>query len=81
VVLPGDLALRKAIQRAYQLDHLPGRAEVLAIAEKWRPCRSVATSYLFSTAFDVPDSPSPAGSTKGRSNDLHRKENRHAIKE
>jgi DNA-3-methyladenine glycosylase II len=57
VVLPGDLALRKALQRAYELDHLPSQAEVLAIAEKWRPYRSVATSYLFSTTFDGPDSP------------------------
>ena len=32
----------------YELDHLPSQAEVLAIAEKWRPYRSVATSYLFS---------------------------------
>jgi DNA-3-methyladenine glycosylase II len=48
VVLPGDLALRKAIQVAYQLDHLPRQQEVLAIAEKWRPYRSLATSYLFS---------------------------------
>lgn len=48
VVLPGDLALRKAIQAAYQLDHLPLQPEVLAIAEKWRPYRSLATSYLFS---------------------------------
>ena len=52
VVLPGDLALRKAIQTAYQLDHLPVQQEVLAIAEKWRPYRSLATSYLFSAAFD-----------------------------
>jgi DNA-3-methyladenine glycosylase II len=50
VVLPGDLALRKAIQVAYQLDHLPSQQEVLAIAEKWRPYRSLATSYLFSAA-------------------------------
>jgi DNA-3-methyladenine glycosylase II len=50
VVLPGDLALRKAIQAAYQLDHLPSQQEVLAIAEKWRPYRSLATSYLFSAA-------------------------------
>ncbi len=60
VVLPGDLALRKAIQRAYELDHLPSQAEVSAIAEKWRPYRSVATSYLFTAAFDGPDSPPPA---------------------
>ena len=81
VVLPGDLALRKALQRAYELDHLPSQAEVLAIAEKWRPYRSVATSYLFSAAFEGPDLPSPAASPKGRSNDLDRKENRRAIRE
>jgi DNA-3-methyladenine glycosylase II len=52
VVLPGDLALRKAVQVAYQLDHLPSQQEVLAIAEKWRPYRSLATSYLFSAAFE-----------------------------
>jgi DNA-3-methyladenine glycosylase II len=52
VVLPGDLALRKAVQTAYQLDHLPAEQEVLAIAEKWRPYRSLATSYLFSAAFE-----------------------------
>jgi DNA-3-methyladenine glycosylase II len=57
VVLPGDLALRKAIRRAYELDHLPSQPEVLAIAEKWRPYRSLATSYLFSATFDGPESP------------------------
>ena len=57
VVLPGDLALRKAIQAAYQLDHLPSQQEVLAIAERWRPYRSLATSYLFSAAFERADAP------------------------
>jgi DNA-3-methyladenine glycosylase II len=52
VVLPGDLALRKAIRNAYQFDHLPTEQEVLAIAEKWRPFRSLATSYLFASAFE-----------------------------
>jgi DNA-3-methyladenine glycosylase II len=52
VVLPGDLALRKAVQAAYGLDHRPSQDEVLAIAEKWRPYRSLATSYLFSAAFE-----------------------------
>ena len=56
VVLPGDLALRKAVQAAYQLDH-PTQQEVLAIAEKWRPYRSLATSYLFSAAFERTGSP------------------------
>ena len=57
VVLPGDLALRKAIQAAYRLDHLPTQQEVLAIAEKWRPYRSLATSYLFSAAFEPAEAP------------------------
>jgi DNA-3-methyladenine glycosylase II len=51
VVLPGDLALRKAIQRAYGLDHLPSQAEVMAIAEAWRPHRSLAVNYLFASAY------------------------------
>jgi DNA-3-methyladenine glycosylase II len=50
VVLPGDLALRKAVRAVYQLDHLPSQDEVLAIAERG-PYRSLATSYLFSAAF------------------------------
>jgi DNA-3-methyladenine glycosylase II len=57
VVLPGDLALRKAVQLAYQLDHVPSQQEVLAIAEKWRPYRSLATSYLFSAAFESAEAP------------------------
>ncbi len=57
VVLPGDLALRKAVRAAYQLDHLPAQQEVLAIAEKWRPYRSLATSYLFSAAFEPAEAP------------------------
>jgi DNA-3-methyladenine glycosylase II len=57
VVLPGDLALRKAIRAAYGLDHLPSQQEVLAIAEKWRPYRSLATSYLFSAAFQPAEAP------------------------
>jgi DNA-3-methyladenine glycosylase II len=61
VVLPGDLALRKSIQSAYQLGHLPTQQDVLAIAEKWRPYRSLATSYLFSAAFERTET--PAGTT------------------
>jgi DNA-3-methyladenine glycosylase II len=52
VVLPGDLALRKAVRATYQLDHLPDESEVLAIAESWRPYRTLATSYLFSAAYE-----------------------------
>jgi DNA-3-methyladenine glycosylase II len=52
VVLPGDLALRRAVQRAYRLEHLPSEEELLSIAESWRPFRSLATSYLFSATFE-----------------------------
>jgi DNA-3-methyladenine glycosylase II len=48
VVRPSDLALRQAVRTVYRLDHLPAEEEVLAIAEKWRPYRSLATAYLFS---------------------------------
>jgi len=57
VVLPGDLALRKAILAAYRLDRLPTQQEVLDIAEKWRPYRSLATSYLFSAAYEPAGAP------------------------
>jgi len=52
VVLPGDLALRRAVKEAYALDQLPSPAEVLARAERWRPYRSLATAYLFRSVFD-----------------------------
>jgi DNA-3-methyladenine glycosylase II len=65
VVLPGDLALRKAVQAAYQLGHLPDQQEVLAIAEKWRPYRSLATSYLFSAALEPPGGAAEITTTKG----------------
>ena len=55
VVLPGDLALRKVIRRVYGLRRLPSQADVLKIAEPWRPYRSLATSYLFQAAFDSTD--------------------------
>jgi DNA-3-methyladenine glycosylase II len=61
VVLPGDLALRKAIGAAYRLGHLPTQQEVLDIAEPWRPYRSLATSYLFSAAYESAEA--PAGPT------------------
>jgi hypothetical protein len=38
-------------------DHLPTQQEVLDIAESWRPYRSLATSYLFSAAFEPAAAP------------------------
>ncbi len=54
VVLPGDWALRTAIQKNYKLDHLPSPDEVLEISQRWRPYRSLATAYLFQSAFGAP---------------------------
>ena len=52
VFLSGDLALRRAMQRAYGLDHLPTEGEMVEVAERWRPYRSLAVSYLFASEYD-----------------------------
>jgi DNA-3-methyladenine glycosylase II len=51
VLLSGDLALRRVIQRVYGLDHSPSDDEIRRIAEGWRPYRSLAVSYLFAAAY------------------------------
>jgi DNA-3-methyladenine glycosylase II len=57
VLLTGDLALRRAVERAYGFDHRPTDAEMLQLAERWRPYRSLAVSYLFASEYDEPTSP------------------------
>jgi DNA-3-methyladenine glycosylase II len=52
VFLSGDLALRRAIQRVYGLDHPPTEDEMLELADRWRPYRSLAVSYLFASEYD-----------------------------
>jgi DNA-3-methyladenine glycosylase II len=52
VFLSGDVALRRAIQRAYGLDHAPTEDEMLELAERWRPYRSLAVAYLFASEYD-----------------------------
>ena len=52
VFLPGDIALRRAIQRVYGLDHVPTEEELIQIADSWRPYRSLAVSYLFASEYD-----------------------------
>jgi DNA-3-methyladenine glycosylase II len=54
-VLPvGDLGIRKAIERAYGLDGLPAAAEMEAIAEPWRPHRTLACRYLWRSLDNEP---------------------------
>ena len=47
----GDLALRRAVKRLYGLDQLPSESELLGLAERWRPYRSLAAAYLFESEF------------------------------
>jgi DNA-3-methyladenine glycosylase II len=52
-VLPvGDYGVRKGVQALYGLTDLPQRRELEALAEPWRPWRSVATWYLW-RSFDI----------------------------
>jgi DNA-3-methyladenine glycosylase II len=52
VLVPGDLALRRAVRHAYAFDHLPTEDEMVRVAEPWRPYRSLAVSYLFASEFE-----------------------------
>jgi DNA-3-methyladenine glycosylase II len=52
VFLPGDIALRRAIQRAYGFDHVPSEVEIADVADRWRPYRSLAVSYLFASEYE-----------------------------
>jgi DNA-3-methyladenine glycosylase II len=54
VFLTGDLALRRAVKRAYGFDHSPTDEELLKVSERWRPYRSLAVSYLFASEYDDP---------------------------
>jgi DNA-3-methyladenine glycosylase II len=56
VFLTGDVALRRAIERAYGFDHLPTEDEMLELSERWRPYRSLAVSYLFASEYEEPAS-------------------------
>ena len=47
-VLPvGDYGVRKGAMQLYRLANLPTRRELEALAEPWRPYRSVASWYLW----------------------------------
>jgi DNA-3-methyladenine glycosylase II len=53
-VLPvTDLGVRKAMQKIYSLPELPKPSTMLAIAQPWKPYRSVATWYLWKSLLKV----------------------------
>jgi DNA-3-methyladenine glycosylase II len=54
-VLPvGDLGIRRAIERAYDLEELPEPAAIENIAEPWRPHRTLASRYLWRSLQNEP---------------------------
>ena len=53
VFLTGDIALRRAIQRTYGFDHVPSDKELAEVADRWRPYRSLAVSYLFASEYEA----------------------------
>ncbi len=55
VVVPGDLAIQRAIMVEYGLGSMPTPKEVEARAEPWRPERSLACLYLWESLHAVPD--------------------------
>jgi DNA-3-methyladenine glycosylase II len=53
VFLIGDIALRRAIQRVYEFDHIPTEDELRELSDRWRPYRSLAVSYLFASEYEA----------------------------
>jgi DNA-3-methyladenine glycosylase II len=54
-VLPvGDLGVRRAVERAYDLPELPDAARLIEIGEAWRPNRSLASLYLWRSLDNEP---------------------------
>jgi len=53
VFLTGDIALRRAIQRVYEFDHVPTEDELRELSDRWRPYRTLAVSYLFASEYDA----------------------------
>jgi DNA-3-methyladenine glycosylase II len=54
VLAAGDLGIRRAAQRVYELEELPDEGELSRIAEPWRPHRSLACLYLWRSLDNEP---------------------------
>jgi len=65
VLLSGHVALRRAVRNVYGFDHLPSENEMAQLAQRWRPYRSLAVSYLFSS--DAREEPDGARGTRSPS--------------
>jgi len=68
-VLPvDDLGLREGVREIYRLPARPNAADLTALAERWRPYRSVSTWYVWRRNSNVPveaaTAPKPARPTR-----------------
>ena len=54
VLAVGDLGIRRAVERAYELPGLPAAAEVTELAEPWRPYRTAACLVLWHSLDNAP---------------------------
>ena len=54
VLAVGDLGIRRAVQRAYGLEALPSAEELEALAESWRPYRTMACRILWRSLAAMP---------------------------
>jgi DNA-3-methyladenine glycosylase II len=54
VLAPGDLGIRRAIERAYDLQEIPDTETVERLAERWRPHRTLACRYLWRSLNNEP---------------------------
>ncbi|MGI8439484.1 MAG: DNA-3-methyladenine glycosylase family protein [Thermoleophilaceae bacterium] len=50
----GDLGVRRAVERAYGLEALPDALTLEALAERWRPHRTLACLYLWRSLDNEP---------------------------
>jgi DNA-3-methyladenine glycosylase II len=53
VMAPGDLGIRRAIERAYSLEE-PDRESIERLGERWRPNRTLACRYLWRSLNNEP---------------------------
>jgi DNA-3-methyladenine glycosylase II len=54
VLAPGDLGIRRAIERAYGLEEIPDTETIDRLAERWRPHRTLACRYLWRSLNNEP---------------------------
>ena len=56
-ILPiADYGLRAGVQKLYQLEELPKKAELTELTEPWKPYRSIGTWYIWRSLGGVPQS-------------------------